>query len=454
MPWRKAQTRVVANPAGGSWQCSSLDKSFSHPHISAAMKNPATPVSPAHPINRRHFISCTLAGGAGLLLHSSRARAADVAPAGEKTKTKIELRSLGKTGVKLPILGMGVMRADNPNVVKAALRSGVVHFDTANGYQEGRNETMLGEIFKGVPRDTYHISTKVSAGKGPVTSESIKAFLGRFDTSLKRLGLEYVNNLYVHGVGNTATIENEELMKALATLKKQGRVKTVGVSTHSNETAVIDAMIKTKFYDTVLTTYNFKKQQADDLKGAIARAAAAGLGVVAMKTMAGAKDVNFPAALKWALQDKNVTMAIPGFTNFEQLDTCLEAVADLKYTPEEKAFIDQAAAAGAGKNPGNDPGKKSRKGKKVASLFCLQCGQCDGQCPQNLPIPDLMRSYMYAYGYRHPALAQETLAELTLPANPCAGCDTCTVDCRSGFDVGAKIKNIARLRAVPSEFLV
>ena len=407
---------------------------------------------PIQPINRRSFLGLTVAGGAGLFFQSARSRAAE--PAKENPKPKIELRPLGKTGVKLPILGMGVMRADNPNVVKAALRSGVVHFDTANGYQEGRNETMLGAIFKGVPRDSYHISTKVSAGKGPVTSESIAAFLGRFDTSLKRLGLEYVNNLYIHAVGNTATVENEELMKALATLKKQGRVRTVGVSTHSNETAVIDAMIKTKFYDTVLTTYNFKKQQADDLKGAIARAAAAGLGVVAMKTMAGAKDVNIPAALKWALQDKNVTMAIPGFTNFEQLDVCLDAVADLKFTPEEKAFIDQASAAGAGKDSGKGPDKRARKGKKTASLFCLQCGQCNGQCPQNLPIPDLMRSYMYAYGYRHPGLAKETLAELTLPENPCAGCETCTVNCRSGFDVGAKIKNIARLRTVPSEFLV
>ena len=412
-------------------------------------------------INRRNFLGLTVAGGAGLLLQSTRSRADD-APAKETAKTKIELRPLGKTGVKLPILGMGVMKADNPNIVRAAMRNGVVHFDTANGYQEGRNESMLGEIFKGMPRKSFHVATKASAGRGEITSESIKGFLGRFDTSMKRLGLEYVDILYVHGLGSAEAVANEELMKAVANLKKQGRVKHAGVSTHSNEAIVVDAIAKGKFYDVVLTTYNYKKQQDQDIKGAIARAAAAGVGVVAMKTMAGVQGVNIPAALKWVLQDKNVTMAIPGYTNFEQLEVCLETVADLKYTDEEKAFIAEETVPGkhSGKNKGpgggrgSDKDRQSRKGKKTASLFCLQCSQCNGQCPQNLPIPDLMRSYMYAYGYRHPGLAKETLAELSLPANPCAGCETCTVDCRAGFDVGAKIKNIARLRSVPSEFLV
>ena len=57
-------------------------------------------------------------------------------------------RTLGKTGIKLPVVSMGVMRADNPNLVKAAYENGMTHFDTANGYQGGRNETMLGEIFR------------------------------------------------------------------------------------------------------------------------------------------------------------------------------------------------------------------------------------------------------------------------------------------------------------------
>ena len=57
----------------------------------------------------------------------------------------IILRTLGKTGMKIPVISFGVMRADNPNLCKAAYEKGMKLFDTANGYQNGNNEIMLGE---------------------------------------------------------------------------------------------------------------------------------------------------------------------------------------------------------------------------------------------------------------------------------------------------------------------
>ncbi|MDF9826731.1 putative aldo/keto reductase-like oxidoreductase [Ereboglobus sp. PH5-5] len=386
-------------------------------------------------INRRRFLSHAATGGAGLILSSAlRAQPS----AGEKTVApqppKFEVRPLGKTGIKLPVLSMGVMRADNPNLVRAALRNGVVHFDTAHSYQRGNNETMLGKVLKGVPRDQFVIATKVGVRREIFNDNAPDIFMEKFNTSMERLGLEYVDILYLHGVNSGKAVLHEPIHNVMRTLKKQGRIKHCGVSTHDKEPEVIDAVIKGKFYEVVLTAYNFKKQQSLDIKSAIARAAAAGIGIVAMKTMAGAKDINVSAALKWALRDKNVTTAIPGYTNFDELDVCLESAASLAYTPEEKAFIDG--------------------GKKVASLYCTQCHGCDGQCPQNLPIPDLMRAYMYAHGYRQPGLAKETITELGLPDNPCGDCETCTVNCRSGFLVAEKIRDISRIRNVPDEFLV
>ena len=58
-------------------------------------------------------------------------------------------RTLGKTGLTVPIVSMGVMNADNPDLVAAALDSGIVLLDTAHGYQRGKNEEMVGQVVKG-----------------------------------------------------------------------------------------------------------------------------------------------------------------------------------------------------------------------------------------------------------------------------------------------------------------
>jgi len=87
-------------------------------------------------------------------------------------------------------------------------------------------------------------------------------------------------------------------------------------------------------------------------------------------------------------------------------------------------------------------------------LYCHGCLSCSGQCPKNLPIPDLMRSYMYNYGYSYPAKAQTTVAKLNLSANPCEACPGCTVNCPNGFDVRERITDIARIKMVPTNFLV
>ena len=90
---------------------------------------------------------------------------------------------------------------------------------------------------------------------------------------------------------------------------------------------------------------------------------------------------------------------------------------------------------------------------KVAGFYCQGCEQCRGPCRDDLPIPDLMRSYMYAHAYRNREAAQALLFDLELPDSPCAHCATCTVSCLQGFDVRERVKDIVRLRAVPREFL-
>jgi predicted aldo/keto reductase-like oxidoreductase len=72
---------------------------------------------------------------------------------------------------------------------------------------------------------------------------------------------------------------------------------------------------------------------------------------------------------------------------------------------------------------------------------------------KQLPIPDLMRAYMYLYGYRNLVEAQDLLSSLNLPANPCGDCGSCPVKCLNQWNVSERLQNIARLRDVPSEFI-
>jgi predicted aldo/keto reductase-like oxidoreductase len=204
---------------------------------------------------------------------------------------------------------------------------------------------------------------------------------------------------------------------------------------------MLDAAVDCGVYDVVLTAYNFRKNNKDEIAKAMSRAAKAGIGIVAMKTQAGVywdkerqEPINMRAALKWALQNENVHTSIPGYTAFDQLELDLSVMGDLTLTAEEMADL------------------KLEEGQVNAGLYCQQCGTCQEQCPSNVDVPTLMRSYMYAYGYKNLSQAHSTIEELG--ANlACSDCSSCRVTCPNGFDVPQKVEDIARLKAIPSEFL-
>ena len=158
-----------------------------------------------------------------------------------------------------------------------------------------------------------------------------------------------------------------------------------------------------------------------------------------MKTLAGgywdgrARQQPIPAkpALKWALSNPGITTAIPGMTTLDQLETNLQVVKDFKLTDDDK--------------------KELKLVPQDGGLYCQGCNDCLSQCPAGLPIPDLMRSYMYAAGYRNYGEAYDLVASLGVSASPCASCGTCAVRCRMGFDVKERATAVASLQNSPAE---
>ena len=142
---------------------------------------------------------------------------------------------------------------------------------------------------------------------------------------------------------------------------------------------------------------------------------------------------NPAAAIKWVLQDPNVHTIIAGFTTFDQLELDLSVAENPALTRTEKSQLGKLTFA--------------------SSHYCQGCGKCVASCPRALPIPDLMRAYMYVYGYRNLGEAQDLVLSLNLPYELCNDCSTCSVKCVSGFNVSARIRDVVRIREVPSEFL-
>jgi uncharacterized protein len=157
-------------------------------------------------INRRDFLRSSLAGfGSFFLLPATDQRAEGEKGDQRKGPRKFAYRTLGKTGIKLPVITMGVMNSDNPNLIRAALDAGMVHLDTAHGYMRGKNEEVIGGVIKGRPRDSFVIGTKIYLPRDESTglhkeTATEQFFLSRLDTSLKRLGLDHVDILYHHNV--------------------------------------------------------------------------------------------------------------------------------------------------------------------------------------------------------------------------------------------------------------
>lgn len=392
-------------------------------------------------IDRRGFLRTGLAGAAGIALAQSAICAGSDRPDGE-----IIYRTLGKTGLKVPVISFGVMRSDNPGLCKAAYDRGIKLFDTANGYQNGNNETMLGNLFRDIPRDTFYLATKVKAAgmtrEGLPTAETTADdFLAKFNESLSRLKMDYVDILYVHDISNPEYLKFKPIVNAAKKIKKDGRARFIGFSTHRNEPAVIEAASQGNDWDVILTSYNFQQAYRKELDAAVKKAAAAGIGIVAMKTLAGGgfldkekkMPINSGAAIRWVLSNPDIHTTIPGMTQFDQLDSNAMLLTDITLTEQDKKDLLLAGA---------EPG-----------LYCSGCNKCYGKCPKGFYIPDLMRAYMYAYGYGNPLEAQVLLTQMGYGKNPCGDCAECHVECGKGFRIREKVADVSRLVDVPSEFL-
>ena len=390
------------------------------------------------PTSRREFLKAGLAGIAGASV-LTRCSSDQPNPGNQSKDRKIVYRTLGRTGLRLPVVSMG--SAYGIDLVQTALDEGIVYIHTSSSYSERNQERHLGDVFRNRARDSFVIGTSPDLpydyGRGGRSLDlgldaDPDLILESMEGSLRRLKLDFVDIYYLCSIGRAETARHEPYMRAFEQLKKSGKTRFVGIGTHSNEPEIIRAAAESGFWDVVLTAYNFRQTNREDIREALQKAADAGLGVVAMKTQAGVywdrtrlRKINMKAALKWVLQDENVHTTIPAFSNYEEMQEDLSVMEDLNLTPEESRDL------------------KLGTGLGLAGLFCQQCRQCLPQCPAGLEIPGLMRAYMYAFGHEKPHKARETLSGWSPAGLACRDCAACTVRCTLGFDVRSRALELA-----------
>jgi aryl-alcohol dehydrogenase-like predicted oxidoreductase len=330
----------------------------------------------------------------------------------------LRYRNLGETGLKVTAVSMGVMNCSNPAVLHRAFDLGINFYDTADCYMHGRNEEMVGQVFKG-RRDKVFIQTKVH----PHDEKRMRASV---ETSLRRLQTDYIDVLLWHGLTSTEEVSDSGLFEFMSKMKKEGKARFTGFSAHSNMASLLREAAKSNFHDVALVSYNFTHSK--DLKEAVAFAAKSRIGIVAMKTQAGGYKKErvggvspHQAALKYVLMDQNVSMAIPGVTTIEQIEECA-AVMGTSFSKENLKELKQY--------------KSFLQGR-----VCTMCGGCIGECPYGVSHGDLLRAVMYHDGYENDSLVRECLDTISSQAiQSCSECSSCAIICQRGLNIKAQIK--------------
>jgi hypothetical protein len=335
---------------------------------------------------------------------------------------------------------MGVMNADVPGILRRAYELGIRHFDTAAVYQNGRNEEMVGNVIKelGV-RDKVIISTKQGTRNARNDAELKRRFIEGVEASLRRLQMDHVDILYHHGVDSADHARIEGPIEGLQSLKKDGKTRFIGISTH-NTVEVLDAAVPLNVFDVALVTLNYTMAHNAEKLATIEKAAKSGIGIVAMKTQAGGTvrpDAKLPkelpaesqtALLKWVLNHDFIATAIPGFSTYEHLEQDFSVARNLAYTDAEKKFL-------------------ADKMFVAQAEFCQQGGQCRDDCPKRVDVPSLMRSHMYAVQYRNIGIARQVLAqsEEGRGLHACGTCNSCLVQCRNNVQIARRIAQLKEL---------
>lgn len=333
---------------------------------------------------------------------------------------------LGKTGLKVSDVSCGAISLFVPNVLRYAYDCGVNYFDTAEGYLRTKSETFIGQALKDV-RDKVVITTK--HGYSPRAKIKREDIIKRVDASLKRMQTDYVDIAMVHGVSDLSLLKNEEIQAAYAQLKKDGKIRFTGFSTH-NAKKTLKQALESDFGQVILLIYNH--MEGKEIEPLIEKVRKKGIGTVAMKVFAGGKhgnlkslisqEVSYPqAAIRWVLSNSNIDCLIVTMSSYSHVEEYVAASSK----PLNRADLEVIA----------------EYQRQADRNYCrVSCNECLAACPNQVAINEVLRYNMYFEDYGMEKEAMRYYAELEKEKKP-LNCANCSGNCESACPYGLRVKD-------------
>jgi len=334
--------------------------------------------------------------------------------------------------------------ANEGKLVAHALDRGINYFDTADSYSGGDSETTVGAALRG-KRDRVYIASKTWAN----AADRADSMMHSLEQSLRRLHTDYVDVYFNHAVNDVDRMKNPEWREFTARAKQQGKLRFVGMSGHAGRLVeCLDYVIDSDSVDVVLVAHNFGQDPAfyqkftrtfdfvarqPDLPRALQKAKAKGVGVVAMKTLMGARlndmrpfergGATFSqAALRWVLASKYADALIISMASAESIDEYLGASGWQSTASEDIPLLRRYVSMNG------------------ASQCRYGCQDCLGACPYGVPIGEVLRTRMYALDYGDARLARDEYALLAGGAGPCLTC--AAKPCQGACSHGLRIETL------------
>lgn len=330
----------------------------------------------------------------------------------------MEYTVLGKTGLKISKIGFGgipiqrIKQEEARPLFETLVELGINYLDTARAYTV--SEEYIGAAMEGL-RDRFVVATK----SGSKTREDMARDI---ETSLKNLRTDYIDLYQVHNPGMEAldTIIGEGgALEALLEAKAAGKIGHLGLTCHSVQ--VFERALELPWVETIMFPYNIVETQGEEL---IRRCREKNIGFIDMKPLAGGAIEDGELALRFVLNNPDVTVTIPGMYSVDEIRQNA-AVAGNKspLTAEEQEKIDEVR-------------------KQLGSNFCRRCNYC-APCTVGIQIPSvfLFAGYLERYGLAD--WARQRYATLDVKASACIDCGACETRCPYELPIRQMLKKSA-----------